>query len=818
MSPRLVNLIDEIMMKLVCFFVFLMVMPEQILVAQLQNSTISGSVAGSNGESLTGASVTIKGTALGTAADHTGGYSFNNLADGSYTLKFSFIGYETLEAEVLLTGNAVVNVTLEPLPIITEEVLVNATRAGRYTPLAYTSVSREELVKAGAVHDMPFLLSLTPSLVETSESGNGIGYTGMRIRGTDANRINVTVDGIPLNDAESHTVFWVDLPDLASSVDNIQIQRGVGTSSTGAGAFGATVSIQTLGPGAEPTGEASTYYGSFNTRKHMVAASTGMIDDKFALQIRYSDIESDGYVDRTWSDHRSAYISGLFRSGRSRLKANIILGEEHTGLGWWGVPRDSLPVNRTYNPAGEYTDDQGKIRYYNNESDNYNQDHYQLIYGLNATPNLSLNAALHYTKGKGYYEEYREDQELEEYKINPFFTGNQLVESTDMIRRKWLDNHFIGLVYSVSMKKDKAEFIAGGGLNKYFGDHYGTVIWMRNAGITEKDYQWYFNTGIKSEFSIYGKLNYNLSDKARLFGDLQYRYISYDMEGPDDDQKDLTQDHQFGFFNPKAGFFYSVNPRQDAWISLSVANREPTRNDYKEAAGDPSATPRPETLYDLEAGYTVRSGKNTFAANLYGMFYRDQLVPTGELSNVGYSIMTNVDRSYRTGVEISASFKLTDHLSWNSNITLSSNKILNFTEYYVNYTDTEVLYLNKDLGSVDIAYSPSKVYTSDIGYEKGIFGIHLVSKYVGKQYFDNTMSDERSIDPYFINNLRISVNPVLKGTRGLELQLLVNNLFNIMYENNAYGGNWYENGTEMTWAYFFPQAGINYLLKAGLKF
>jgi iron complex outermembrane recepter protein len=811
------NLIDETM-KFVFLLVFYILVPARTLLPQLQNSTISGTVTGDNGEPLAGASVTIKGTAHGVAADIKGGYAFSNLADGSYTLKFSFIGFETLEKEVLLEGKAVADAALKPSLIITEEVLVNATRAGRYTPLAYTSVTREELVKAGAAHDMPFLLSLTPSLVETSESGNGIGYTGMRIRGTDANRINVTVDGIPLNDAESHTVFWVDLPDLASSVDNIQIQRGAGTSSSGAGAFGATVSIQTLGPGAEPSGEASTYYGSFNTRKNMISASTGMIDDRFALQMRYSDIESDGYVDRTWSDHRSAYISGVFRSGRSRLKANVILGEEHTGLGWWGVPGDSLPVNRTYNPAGEYTDDQGNIRYYNNESDNYNQDHYQLIYGLMAAENISMNAALHYTRGKGYYEEYREDQDLEEYNINPFFTGSQLIESTDMIRRKWLDNHFIGLVYSVSMKKDRAEFIAGGGLNRYFGDHFGTVIWMRNAGITEKDYQWYFNTGVKSEFSMYGKLNYNLSEKARLFGDLQYRYISYKMEGPDDDQKDLTQDHQFGFLNPKAGFFYSVNPRQDAWISLSVANREPTRNDYKEAAGDLSATPRPETLYDIEAGYTVRADKSTFAANLYGMLYRDQLVPTGELSNVGYSIMTNVEKSYRTGVEISGSFNFTDNLSWNSNLTLSSSKILNFTEYYVNYTDTEVLYLNKDHGTVDIAYSPSKVFTSDIGYEKGIFGIHLVSKYVGKQYFDNTMSDERSIDPYFVNNLRISANPVLKGIRGLELQLLVNNIFNTMYVNNAYGGNWYENGTEMTWAYFFPQAGINYLLKAGIKF
>lgn len=799
--------------------IYLIVLTQQVI-AQAGSSVISGKISDNDGEPLHGASVTIEKTFLGATSGPDGSYTFSGLHDGNYTLRFSFIGYETQTRETELKGKAVADIVMKPLSYMTGEVMINATRAGSKTPLAYSTIDRELLEKSNVSQDMPYLLSLTPSMVETSEAGTGIGYTGMRIRGTDANRINVTIDGIPLNDPESHTVFWVDLPDLASSVDNIQIQRGVGTSSNGAGAFGATVSIQTLNPSIEPSAEVSTSYGSFNTIKYSVSASTGMLGDKFAVQMRYSDIKSDGYIDRTWSDHRSAFVSGMFRNKRSLLKANIILGEEHTGLGWWGVPKDSLVVNRTYNPAGEYTDESGNLQYYRNESDNYNQDHYQLIYSLNAGNHLTFNTALHYTRGKGYYEEYREDQEITGYGINPFDIGGNTISSTDIIRRKWLDNHFYGLVYSLNYRRNKVELTAGGGLNSYLGDHYGTVIWMRNAGNTEKDYRWYFNESVKSEFNVYGKINYGLSEQTRVFGDLQYRFIDYNMKGFDDDQKDLGRNQVYGFFNPKAGIFHSINDNQDLWLSLAVANREPTRSDFKEAAGDPAATPRPETLYDVEGGYKLRSGKSALGVNLYGMFYRDQLVPTGELSNVGYPIMTNVAESYRMGVELSASIKLFERLTWNSNVTLSRNKIRNFTEHYIDYntSDWSSQYLSRELGLVDIAYSPSQVFTNEIAFERGVFGIRLISKYVGKQYFDNTMSEERSIDPYFVNNLRVDVSPRMRNIEGLEMQLFVNNLFNTEYENNAYGGNWYEDGAEKTWSYYFPQAGINYMLRVAIRF
>jgi iron complex outermembrane receptor protein len=799
---------------------FLMIFVFFSVVAFSQNSIIRGKITDENGNALVGAGITIKNSFLGVSSDIDGDYSFSRLNDGKYTLTFSFIGYEAETAEVDLKGEAVVNVTLNPEPYLTGEVLVNATRAGRNTPLAYSSIDREVIQKSNAGPDIPYLLGLTPSLVETSEAGNGVGYTSLRIRGTDANRINVTIDGIPLNDPESQQVFWVDLPDVASSVDNIQIQRGVGTSSNGSGAFGATVSIQTLNPDVEPTAQVTTSYGSFNTIKNVVSAGTGLIADKFAFNMRYSDIKSDGYIDHTGSNHQSAFLSATYRTARSRLKANVILGEEHTGLGWWGVPKDSLNTNRTYNPAGEYTDEYGNLQYYKNTTDNYNQDHYQLIYSFRASENLNLNAALHYTKGKGYYEEYKEDKPLTEYNMSPFNIGGDIIATSDLIQQKWMDNDFYGFTYSLNYIKSRVEFSAGGGLNRYDGDHYGNVIWMRYPGLSEKDFEWYFNNSVKTDFNIFSKMNYDLSDKLKVYGDVQYRFIDYSMSGIDDDLKNLSQGHRFNFFNPKAGLFYSVNQNQDIWMSFSVANREPTRTDFKEASGDPNATPKPETLYDTELGYKLRRGKSSFMVNLYGMYYTDQLVPTGELSNVGYSIMTNVDKSYRIGIELSSTVRFGNHVLWNSNLTLSRNKILNFREYYTDYntTDWSSQYLSRDLGNVDIAYSPSAIWSNDIAYESGIFDIHFISKYVGKQYFDNTMNNDRSIDPYFVNNIRFDVRPELKNYKGLELQLMVNNIFNEKYENNAYGGTWYEDGRENTWSYYFPQAGINYILRLALKF
>ena len=792
-----------------------------IYASQDTGSVIRGKVTDMSGRALSGASVTIANSSLGVHADSGGDYLITGLKDGAYTLSFSFIGYETRVENITLHADLTLNISLSEKPFQTEDVLVSATRAGERAPLAYSILEKDLLKRQNSGYDMPYLLSLTPSFVETSEAGNGIGYTSLRIRGTDANRINVTIDGIPLNDAESQQVFWVDLPDLASSVENIQIQRGAGTSSNGSGAFGATISLQTINPDNEPFAEIASSAGSFNTLKNMVSAGSGMLGGKFGLNMRYSEIMSDGYIDRTGSRHRSENISGIFRSGNSVLKANIFLGEEHTGIGWWGVPKEMLSVNRKYNPAGEYTDGDGNTKYYNNESDNYKQNHFQLIYSQKLSRYLSFHSALHYTKGKGYYEEYREDQNYADYGLQNVIIGDSIINNTDLIRRKWMSNDFYGLVYSLKYQKGRIEATFGGGMNQYLGDHFGKIIWMKYSGDTEKDYQWYFNDSKKGEISLYGKVNYSLSEKISVFGDIQYRHILYEMKGIDDDLKDIGQVHRFGFFNPKAGIFYSISPDQDAYFSFSVAHREPTREDFKVASGDAASAPRPETLYDSEMGYKLRTGKASFSINLYGMIYTDQLVPTGELSDVGYSIMTNVDKSYRTGVEIAGVIKPLDFIDWNMNLTLSRSRIKDFTEYYTDYntSDWSSQYLSRHLGDVDIAYSPPLIATSDLGFKihKGT-EIHFISKYVGKQYVDNTMNSERMIDPYFVNNIRLDYEPEIRNLKSVQFQFLVNNIFNAVYESNGYGGNWYEDGVEKSWSYYFPQAGTNFMVRIGLKF
>ncbi len=786
-----------------------------------QTFSVSGSVTDENRSPLAGTAIVVQNTWLGTYSGEDGTYIMKFSSAGKYILRFSFTGYEAAVYEVEVKGNEILDVRMTPAIFNTGEILVTATRAGYRTPMSFATVSTEDLRKQNNGQDLPFLLALTPSLVETSEAGTGIGYTNFRIRGTEPSRINITLDGIPLNDAESQQVFWVDLPDLASSVENIQVQRGVGTSSNGAGAFGASVNILTRNHSDDPFAEMILSAGSFNTFRKSVSAGTGLINGKYSFEIRMSDIKSDGYIKRTGSDNHSAFLTGSWKTKKSLLKANIILGEEHTGISWWGVPAEKLESDRRYNPAGEFIDEEGKIKYYDNETDNYWQNHYHLIFSTNLTGNLNLNAAFHYTSGKGYYEEYRQNQKLSKYGLQPVKLDTSFVTATDIIRRKWMSNGFYGLVYSINYARGSFRATIGGGVNRYDGDHFGRIIWMKHPGNTPKDFQWYFNNGLKDEFNIYGKLNFPVAHGISGFGDLQCRFINYDMKGIDSDLKDLTQKHSFSFFNPRAGLFWSISGNQDAFLSFSVAHREPTRSDFKEAAGDENATPKPETLYDIEAGYNIRTINLQAGINLFGMFYNDQLVPTGELSSVGYSIMTNVEKSYRTGIELSTSLKPVKLINWNFNITLSQNKIKNFRLYYIDYNTTNWSeeYKSKELGNTDIAYSPSIISSSDLEIKvTGSLSAHLISKYIGRQYFDNTMSKDRMINPYFVNNFRIDFTPVVKGVKTLGIQLLVNNIFDSGYESNAYGGLWYEDGIEKTWAYYFPQAGTNLLISLRIEF
>jgi iron complex outermembrane recepter protein len=788
---------------------------------QDRSCIVKGRITDKDGEPIPGAAISIIGSLSGTYSGADGYYSVRVNNPGHYKFKYSFTGYREVTRELDVTTSTVSDVTLETELIMTQEIVVSATRASGNTPVAYAMVPGEEIKKMNNGQDLPFIIGNTPSLVETSEAGTGIGYTGFRIRGTDGSRINVTVDGVPLNDAESQQVFWVDLPDLASSVDNIQVQRGVGTSSNGAGAFGASINLLTQSLYNEPFAAINSSYGSFNSMKNTITAGTGKISDNFAMQIRYSDIKSDGYIQRTRSDNRSGDLSAIYRKNKYFLKANILLGEEHTGISWWGVPAEMLSVDRTYNPAGEYTDESGIVRHYENESDNYWQNHYRMNFGTEFGHYLTFNIALHLTTGRGYYEEYREDQLYSDYGLPSVMIDTSELLTTDMIRRKWLSNTFYGTVWSLVYKKDRLNLTAGGGMNNYTGNHYGRIIWMRNAGNTEKDYEWYRNKARKTEISIYGKVDYLLTEKLSSYADIQYRHISYEMSGPDDDLKDLTQAHYFDFINPKAGLFLKMSPRHNAFISFSIANKEPTRSDFKEASGDSQSTPRPETLYDAEVGYSYRGQWFTTSVNIYGMIYHDQLVPTGELSNVGYPVMTNVTKSYRTGIELIAELKPAKWLDWNMNLTFSRNWIPGFVLWYTDYntSDWTESYYSKNLGTVNIAYSPEVIGQSDLAFNiSEQLAVHLISKYVGKQYFDNTSSSNRMLDPYFVNNLRIDFIPKVEKIKSLEFRLLVNNIFNEQYESNGYGGVWYEDGIEKTWAYYFPQAGINFMVSAGIKF
>jgi len=786
--------------------------------------SVTGKITDKNGNSLPGAAIAIKGTYLGTVANSYGEYQFNNLKEDNYKLVVSFLGFEDQEKTVKLNESKVVNFELSASAILADEVIVAATRAGNKAPVAVTNLSGDDVRKQNTGQDIPYQLSLTPSLVESSESGNGVGYSALRIRGTDASRINVTVNGVPLNDSESQGVFWVNMPDFASSVDNIQIQRGVGTSTNGAAAFGATINFQTETVNTKPYAEVQSVGGSFNTFRNTFKAGTGLINGKFSFDARYSKLKSDGYVDRAFSDHESFFASGTYYTERSMLKFNVISGDQKTGISWWGNPNINTDdpddvEDRRYNPAGEYTDENGITRYYDNQTDNYKQTHYQLFYSQELTSNLNMNAALHYTKGKGYYEQYKEDEEYDEYGVTNPVVGGEMISETDLIRQKWLKNDFYGLTYSMNYRKNSIDASFGGAWNRYEGDHFGDIIWAQNGGI-DNDYQWYFNDGKKTDYNVFVRLNVELSEKWNVYGDVQYRHISYEMDGTDDDLKPLVQEHKFDFFNPKMGLYYTINDRNSAYASFGVAHREPTRANYKNAKEKPELMPVDETLFDYELGYTFKSVKATFGVNLYYMYYRDQLVPTGVKNQVGDDIMVNVDKSYRAGIELIWGVQILPTLKWDANLTLSKNRIENFIEYSKDYDENWVEFDKvTELGKTEISYSPEAVGSSILTWTPSEgFDVSFISKYVGEQYFDNTSNTERKLDDYNVHNLRFNyrINPT--WMKEIAFQLSINNVLDAKYENNAYGGNWYEQGVENTWRYYYPQAGTNVLAGVTLRF
>ena len=793
--------------------------------------TLKGTVKNDAGERMNGANLSILNSFTKTRTDANGYFQFKNLKAGNYQLTITYVGYEKQTVEIKLTEDKILTIILKQGVILAEEVLVSASRVKEKTPVAYTTVEKSEIRDNNLGQDIPYLLSLTPSFVSTSDAGNGVGYTNFRIRGTDMNRINVTVNGIPMNDAESHGTWWVDIPDLASSTDNIQVQRGVGTSTNGAAAFGATINLQTTTINKDASAEYSSSAGSFGTMKNTVGVSSGLIKDKFTFDARLSKVNSDGFIDRAASDLKSFFVSGGYFTGNTILKINIFSGLEETYQAWNGVPsvrlNNDLAGMQRYADHGLYTQKQvdemisSNNRTYNlytyeNQVDHYQQDHYQMLFSHQLNEAINLNASLFYTAGKGYYEEYKENQKLEDYLITPPVIGGETVTNSDLIRRKWLDNGFYGAAFSSNYKKENSELTYGESYTVYDGNHFGKVIWVRNAGNSEINHEWYRGTGLKKDLNLFVKYNFKLAEKLNMLADLQYRKINYDIGGTDENLRNLDQTHNFKFFNPKLGIYYQLSETQNLYANYARANREPNRDNYVDA--DPNGKqPTFETLNDYELGYKFNSKHLAFGLNAYYMMYKNQLIMTGEINDVGAPIMTNVDNSYRTGLELMAGMKLTEKLKWDVNLTVSQNKIRNYSEFVDNWDNGGQI--ENKLGTTNLAFSPDLIANSQLSWiaAKGL-NISLQSYSVSKQYIDNTSSNARKLNGYFLNNLKFTYAVQQKFAKELNLHLMVNNLFNTQYENNAWVYSYMLGGERFAMDGYFPQSGINFLAGLDIKF
>ena len=782
--------------------------------------TVSGIVTDlKTGESLSGAHISDGDGTVRLFTDDQGRFTSNKFSIGHVVLTVTYVGYGKYVGEFTIIRDTTLLIGLEAVALLGNEVSIVATRAQDRYPAAYSYVTAREISALNTGKDIPTLIQGNPSTVVTSDAGNGVGYSSFSIRGTDLTRINVTVNSVPLNDPESQGVWFVDLPDLASSTENIQIQRGVGTSTNGAGAFGASVNFMTSDLRREPYGQIDLSGGSYNTWKQTYRFGTGLIANRLSLDGRLSLIHSDGYIDRASSDLKSYYISAGFYTKKTTVRFLTFSGFEKTYQAWEGVPEDSLNTNRTYNPAGQYTDKLGNISYYPNQTDNYRQFNYQLHFSQVVAKNWNLNATLHYTSGKGYYENFREDASFSDYNMTDPVIGNDTVGSGDLVNRKEMDNDFWGITFSGNYSKPEAwKATVGGAWNRYYGKHFGKVIWTEYDANGDEGNDWYYNTGIKTDFNIFIKANVTLIKKVSLFADLQYRHVNYGMNGSLDDLRNLDQQHRFDFFNPKAGIFYEPDRHNSLFFSFGVANREPSRNNYKDA--DPGRMPVNETLYDYELGYTCRLSWLTASANLYYMDYRDQLVLTGEINNVGEAVMVNVPESYRAGAEIAATAKFfKDRLIINMNATFSRNRIRDFTQY-IDLYDQEWNRLGQDtlfLGETDLSFSPNIILNGGITYQpipQLLFGLN--AKYVGKQYIDNTSDAGRSLDGYLVGGANASWTLKTKTFGDIRLTVTVNNLFNARYETNAWVYPYNLGGRYGEYNGFFPQALINFL--AGISF
>lgn len=716
-----------------------------------------------------------------------------------------------------------------------QNVEVTATRATKSTPVAFTNVSKQQIAELNHGKDIPFLVSSTPSVLTTSDAGAGIGYSAMRVRGTDATRINVTANDIPMNDAESHSIFWVNTPDFASSLEDIQIQRGVGTSTNGAGAFGASVNMRTQRFSMNPYAEMSGTYGSFNTNKETFKVGSGLIGGHWNFDARFSHIASDGYRDRASSKLHSYFAQAGYFGGQTSVRFITFGGKECTYHAWDGISKSDLTDNRKYNPNGEIKRDGKVIGFYDDQTDNYRQTHYQLIWDQGIGANWHWNLGLHYTDGFGYYQEYKNARTLKEYGLEPFMVGDNKVKKSSLVRKKNVDSGFGGAVFSLNFAKGSLNTTFGGSFNSYANDHYGNVIWVENYLLPlDPSHEYYRNKGKKNDFTIYWKASNTLWQSLRLYADMQYRHIGYKITG-DNDKWDWTAspehlqvlnvDEKFDFFNPKVGLIYDFNKHNTAYASFSVAQKEPTRNNYTD--GLFTVHPKAEKLFDWEAGYTFSSDRFTAGVNFYYMKYKDQLVLNGKLNEIGEAMAENVPDSYRMGVELQAGVKITEWLRWDLNGTFSRNRIKDYVGYVSNYeastwndlyTQTAV-----EKGNTTIAMSPSFIGNSVIAFNLKGFSAQFTSQYVSRQYLDNFENKEDSLDPYFVSHLNLAYTFKLPHVKAITVGCTVYNIFNEKYETNGYSQTCALVSADGTYKLssdprFYPMAGTNVLAHLTFSF
>ena len=782
-----------------------------------QNNFV-GRVTDSSGEPIVGANILIEESNLITYTDEKGKFYLNSNST-NIDIQVSHVGYLTKEIK-FSNPNQEINIVLDDGIILKDEIKVISTRAKYNSPFAFTNISKSFIEKNNSGKDIPFLINSTPSTYSTSDAGNGIGYTGVRIRGSDATRINVTINGIPYNDSESHGVFWVNVSDLASSANSIQVQRGVGSSTNGGGAFGGTVSIKTGKASEDFKLKYSSSAGSYKSFKNTLELNSGLIKNKINMNLRLSKINSDGYVDRATSDLKSYYASASYYSDKTSIDLINFSGKERTYQSWWGTPEgrinnDIEEMNNVIANNG-YSDEQADnllnsgrtFNYYtyDNQTDNYQQDHYQMHFNHDISNTANLHLALHYTYGRGYYEEFREDDNLSNYYD---FLENK---SLDLVRRRWLSNHFYGLTYSFSKKFDKSEINIGGALNEYDADHFGEII-QPQLMVSEP---YYFSKSFKKDGNIFIKYNLNITKSAELFTDIQLRGYSHKMKGNDNDKSIIDVDKNNIFFNPKIGLTKSLNDKVILYGSVAVANREPIRSDYI----DSKIEPKHESLVNIELGKGFNYNKGSFNTNLYLMEYNNQLITTGEVNDVGAYIRENVKKSRRFGVELTNVLNTKDFYV-NSSLSLSRNLVYNFNETLYDYGADFSQYniIENKYGITDLAFSPGVLLNNHFEWKANKFlSFILNSKYVGKQYLDNTSNEKRVLKDFLINDFKIQTNLTNNVLNNLFFKIEINNIFNVKYSSNGYTFGYYGGmDYEVRENYFYPQATRNIMFSISIE-